>query len=836
MKLSQNLGKDCIRLVILVLLLNQFHGTDFVKGAADGGGNDLPGMVYSEVEVTFQGEKDLKHFFRTGFIPDHYNVRRGPGTEVTLRFVVNSHELRTLRQSQVPLRVIIPDLSAHYRKQPTLTVDEMRGFEQTSGLRGFEFGSMGGYYTFAEVESELDSMRKRFPDLITEKRSLGKSHEGRDLWMVRISDTPREREEDEPQVLYTALHHAREPGSMMTLMYFMYYLLEHYGEDPEVTFLVDNRELYFIPVVNPDGYVHNQTTNPNGGGYWRKNMYRINGWVYGVDLNRNYGYKWGYDDLGSSPDSTWGNYRGPAPFSEPETRAIRDFLLTKQIRLALNYHTYFDALLYPWGYTQTVLPPDSGIFFEYAADMTAENRYVYGTADEAIGYATNGDANDWMYGNRDKPKVLAMTPEVGGLDDGGFWPLPDKIIPLARENMPANLYLARAAGGLVKPELRQIIGLSENTRTALPGDSIQLVVGPWNAGLGMASDITLTLNTEDPNLTVLNGRTAVQEIPGRSRSMADSFTIVIDKNTPYGHRAPFTISASGEGTQLRISPGGILVGEAAVLFAENFSQLSSDWYQSSGWSIDSTSYHSAPVSISDSPGGDYLPGARKRLFMKDSVDLREAVHAYLRFWSRWDIESNRDAGYVEASANGEEWIALSGDHTVPGSGKGAQREDVPVYQGVQRDWIQETVDLTRFCGGWVHLRFSLEVDYFREADGWYLDDIQVLTFDETPSVAAGEGKHVAESVTLHQNYPNPFNQRTVFRYTLPRESYVTLIVYDLTGRVVRTLVDGRMAAGETVIHWNPVDQTGQPVSSGVYLYRLTVNREQSFTRKLLLLR
>src|SRR5690606_22160109 len=150
--------------------------------------------------------------------------------------------------------------------------------------------------------------------------------QNRPIYMVKISDNP-DLNEDEPRVLYTAMHHAREPQSMMTLIYFMYYLLENYNSDPSVKYLVDNRELYFIPIVNPDGYEYNRQTSPGGGGMWRKNR-RNNGSSYGVDLNRNYGPMayWNAPGGGSSTSPSSDTYRGTAPFSEPEISSIKDFL------------------------------------------------------------------------------------------------------------------------------------------------------------------------------------------------------------------------------------------------------------------------------------------------------------------------------------------------------------------------------------------------------------------------------------------------------------------------------------------------------------------------------
>ncbi len=221
---------------------------------------------------------------------------------------VNESELSELQQSGLSYQVLIDDWKAYYNSLPVLTDDQkaivQMESEMSMGVSGFKFGSMGGYYTFAEIVSDLDSMFQLYPNLITEKYSIGTSVEGRTIWAVKISDNPNINE-DEPAVGFDALVHAREPQSMATQMYFIWYLLENYGTDPEVTYLVDNREIYCVPCFNPDGYEYNRQTDPNGGGFWRKNQREtMDGFVYGVDLNRNFGYKWGYNNIGSSPDPT----------------------------------------------------------------------------------------------------------------------------------------------------------------------------------------------------------------------------------------------------------------------------------------------------------------------------------------------------------------------------------------------------------------------------------------------------------------------------------------------------------------------------------------------------
>ncbi len=357
---------------------------------------------------------------------------------LALRTVLSAREVEAARAAGVEVEVLVGDVTAHYLATRRGTCPQG---SDASRIEANLCGPMGGYLTFGGVVRALDSLAARYPEIVTPKVSLGQTWEGRDVWLVEISDAPGV-DEDEPEVLYTGVHHAREPGSMMAVLYFMVYLAEHYGTDPEVTELVDGRRLFFVPVVNPDGYVFNETTNPEGGGLWRKNLRDNGDGSFGVDPNRNYGYEWGHDDLGSSsfPDSPV--YRGPAPFSEPEVAAIRDFLEGgRRVTAAFHYHTYSDLLLYPWGYTQDEQTPDAAAFAALGDALTRANGYLAGQTSEIL-YFTNGDAIDWTYGEQStKPKAFAFLPEVGY----DFWPDPIDVYALADENLEANLLLAQSA-------------------------------------------------------------------------------------------------------------------------------------------------------------------------------------------------------------------------------------------------------------------------------------------------------------------------------------------------------------------------------------------------------
>jgi murein tripeptide amidase MpaA len=248
---------------------------------------NLYSQNYKEVKIYLNSKIDVQTLIDAGMEFDHLNINK----DNTISVFVSENDFTILQASEFNYEILINDWFAYYQNLPKMTEAEknqtLQEIEQDYGIMGFNYGSMGGFYTLAEVIGELDEMFAQYPSLITQKVSIGTTVENRPIYMVKISDNPTVSE-NEPQALYTALHHAREPESMEQMIFFMFYLLENYGTNPEVTYLVNNRELYFVPVLNPDGYQYNYVTNPAGGGMWRKNRRLNAGGSYGIDLNRNY--------------------------------------------------------------------------------------------------------------------------------------------------------------------------------------------------------------------------------------------------------------------------------------------------------------------------------------------------------------------------------------------------------------------------------------------------------------------------------------------------------------------------------------------------------------------
>ncbi|WP_372367777.1 M14 family metallopeptidase [Candidatus Uabimicrobium sp. HlEnr_7] len=358
-----------------------------------------------------------------------------------IRLPLTPTEITKLDKSNISYKIIIENLSEFYAQRNHQDLADAQK-SLSAAKTEMKLGSMGGYFTVEEVTENLDYLFKKYSkkNLITAKKSIGKTVNGRDIYMVKISDNATKNEQQtEAQIMYTAAHHACEPAGLMTVFYFMYYILENYETDKRVRSIVDNRELFFIPLVNPDGYAYNQKTNPNGGGLWRKNRNKT-----GVDLNRNYGPKkyWNYKNKGSSDDPSEVTYRGTQPFSENETQAIRNFVATKNIRLNLNYHAFGNVVYYPWAHKDVVASPHC---LPLMKELTRVNGYSYGSSDKMI-YPIRGDADDWLL---ETQNILSVTPEVGGWWDG-FWPSPKQIFRLAKQNIDANLSAAEYVDQLDK--------------------------------------------------------------------------------------------------------------------------------------------------------------------------------------------------------------------------------------------------------------------------------------------------------------------------------------------------------------------------------------------------
>ncbi|MFJ8006521.1 M14 family metallopeptidase [Streptomyces fagopyri] len=299
-------------------------------------------------------------------------------------------------------------------------------------LRLLDFPSADAkYHNYAEANAEIDQRLAAHPGIMS-KRVIGKSYQGRDIIAVKVSDNVA-TDENEPEVLLTFHQHAREHLTVEMALYLLRELGAGYGSDSRVTNMVNNREIWIVPDLNPDGGEYDIAT----GSYrsWRKNRQPNSGSSYvGTDLNRNWNYRWGCCG-GSSGSTSSETYRGASAESAPEVKVVADFVRGRvvggkqQIRAGIDFHTYSELVLWPFGYTTAdtatgMTADDAAAFKAVGRKMAASNGYTPEQSSDL--YITDGSIDDYLWGTQ---KIFDFTFEMypTSSSGGGFYP-PDEVI------------------------------------------------------------------------------------------------------------------------------------------------------------------------------------------------------------------------------------------------------------------------------------------------------------------------------------------------------------------------------------------------------------------------
>ena len=670
----------------------------------------------------------------------------------TVQVLADAADRERLASLGVAYTVLHDDLAAFYAERAR---QDGGGDSTTLGAwltPAFGSGSLGSYYTWTEVVSVLDQIHAAYPALTTPKFSIGQTVEGRDIWAMKISDNP-EIDEAEPEVRFDSMHHSREPQSMQTTIWAMLCLLENYGTDARATYLVDEREMWFLPVVNPDGYVYNETTNPGGGGLWRKNR-RDTGGPIGVDLNRNYSFQWGFDNIGSSPNQSSEVYRGPSAASEPEVQAMEAFIDSRDFQTALSTHTFGNYWLTPWGYT-TADPPDVAEITEISALVTMINNYLFGPGSVILSPA-NGVTDDYDYGVHG---TFAWTPEIGSSGDG-FWPAPSRIVPLAQENEESFLGSAHAAGAYVLLEDLAFADQGDGDGSFEAGETFEVTTNLRNSGRGGAT-VDVALSSGDPEIVIGTGAASVGSVGAfSSASNATPLSFSIQAGTPSGTSLSVTVSVTYEGYTQDFDES-FIVGEERLFVVDDLevdvgwtAGLPGDTAATGLWEwgdpVGTTSSgqpsnpedDASPSGVncfttgngSTTAGGDDVDDGLTTL-ISPAIDLSGVSLAVLRY-QRWftNLTVLDDTLQIALSDDdGSSWVTL---------------EDVT---GNQNQWsdvsfvVNDFVSLTES----VRLRVIAEDDPNNSLTEAAFDELSVLVYDDTPRMNVYGRAQVGTPLALH---------------------------------------------------------------------------------------
>ncbi|MBM3316324.1 MAG: hypothetical protein FJY75_00585 [Candidatus Eisenbacteria bacterium] len=717
-------------------------------------------------------------------LPDLDPMKVRPDREIIL--VSDAEQVAELEALGFVVEIQIADMEEHYAAQ-------------REGYRNF-----GLLYTYSEMIAHLDAIHALYPEITTPKFSIGTSIEGREIWAMKVSDNPN-IDENEPEVGFDGLTHAREPITVNVLIETIYELCENYGTDPEITFLVDNREIFFVPVLNPDGYLYNEQTYPNGGGMWRKNRRAPVGGCYGVDLNRNFPYQWGGG--GSSSDPCNDTYRGTAPASEPETQALINFTAGRQFVTYDTYHSVAGMVLIPWSYT-TAHTPDDALFRQMAGTMAGMAGYAYGQPPELL-YICSGTSTDWLYGEQMlKPKIFAFCTEVDG---SGFWPTDAEVPGLVAENIPKNLYLIKIAGGYPALAAAELSG-GDGNGLPDPGETLDLVATLQNLSpIRGAQNVVVTLSTLDAYVQLHDAQAAIGHIPagGSGGNAADPFSFTVDPACPPGHELTVTVRVTADAFDVPYAFTWT-VGQPPSFLADDMESGQGEWTHApvnAGW-VDqwhlSTERNHTPGGTTSWKFGDtgagtyahYADGALET----PAVDIGAA--AQLRFWHWMDAEESSyyqgrayDGGVIELSVNGGGWTQvapLNGyTHTIRAGGNpGPFPADTPVFSGTF-GWREDRVDLAGPAA--VRLRFRFGSDGAVAREGWHIDDVLIVDLSDTnsPPMAPllvgpldGETVQTASPALIVANAgdPDPGDELT-YAFRVYGDALLTELIVEIDGVV-----------------------------------------------------
>ena len=735
--------------------------------------------IFYKLKIDYSNGEDLVELANNGVCIDH-------GFNKKNHFFISdfsASDLDKIKSLGFTYEILIEDVTSFYQnrnkselklKSNEYCIDENNDYITPNNYDIKDGNDFGGFYTYEEMLDELDDMYSQYPNLITQRTNLKdeeyiesphihETYEGRFLQLVKISDNPQTNEE-EPQILYTALHHAREPGSMQQLIYFMWYLLENYESNDSIKQIIDNSELYFVPCVNPDGYVYNQTNEPNGGGMWRKNR-RDN---HGVDNNRNYSF---IDENGNevwNTSGTTGNpngntYAGNEPFSEAENRAIRYLIESKNFKLALNNHTYGNLLLYPYGYDYNQPTEDNEIYEFISSELVSENNY-----DNIISadlYPAAGDSDDFMYGmlttedNQTREKIFAMTPEIGS----SFWPQSSTIEDLCKGMIKLNLTAAKMIGNYAR--------LKDNSSTFInnlnfESNFIFQRLGISNNSEFSVSIIPISSNIESVSSTITINSAQIGE------AINDSFDISLNESIQEGENVIYKYLLNNGLYDEEITVTKIY-GQTQTIIEDDSDNYVNHWHDDSEWSNTYEEYFSPQSSITDSPYSNYSNNSEEIIQLIDPINLSGFVYAEINFDAKWNIESGYDYVQLEISNdNGNSWIPQCGKYTRKGIETHDFALDEPLYDGNQSQWINETVSLTDYLNEDIFIRFKLYTDGGLRRDGFYFDNFKIKGISENLGISEIEQ-------VIFDIYPNPTGNYINIRSEVKINK---LEIFDLMGK------------------------------------------------------
>ncbi|MCB2198801.1 T9SS type A sorting domain-containing protein [bacterium] len=807
-------------------------------------------------EATALNPADAQALVRGGLIVDRIQQNRAV-------LYLSDREADSLRGAGYTIE-FLPDLA---RERAQLLAD---GLDETDD-----------YHTYETLTAELQSIARDNPGL-TRLSSIGQSVQGRELWLMEISDNVLE-EEEEPEFAYLSSMHGDEVVGKENCMQFIHYLLDNYDSNTEIQNLIDETHIYIVPSINPDGTVVGARFNANG-----------------VDLNRNF------------PDRIADPYDWELD-REPETVAMMGFFAAHSPVLAANFHGGVYVVNYPWDTNPdgqavyTICPDDTwyinaGLTYASLNPMMANStQFPNGITNGADWYSITGGMQDWTYKWRG---CLHFTIELS--DD--HWPPADDLPTYWDDNRDAMIELMHAAHQGIRGVVTDAYtGEPVYASITLGDNPIQVFPDP---------DLGDYYRLADPGHHVLH-----IEAPGYRSVSSPTIRVMSGSFSRYDVQLypevdPYLAFDFEEGV------GEFTHGYATEGFGDQ-------WHLST---MRSNSGSTAWKCGASGEGG--YDNDLDAVLISPVIELQ--ANTELSFWQFVDTEISAthypeayDGARLEILPEGEtEWILLTPiggyEHTVRNTdGNTALPQDAPIWAG-GINGLHTRFDLSDYAGV-VQLRWRFVSDVSVSREGWYIDDAKFratdggylailpgrVEFEDTDvdasseltvtlenrglsdltitdiqldapfssnwdaetqsSIASGEsisltltfspgseGVHQGQMVVSYDDtntvavdltgtalpvnsvddpdlptefaisspWPNPFNSSVSVRVSLPTASDVRISLFNLLGQRVRDIQYGSLSAGRHTLHWNGRSDSGANVSSGQYFLRLRAGERE----------
>ena len=566
----------------------------------------------------------------------------------------------------------------------------------------------------------IDSMVKNNP--LVSAETLGVSYQGRPMIAVKIG--PKGDSPQRPNVLFMATYHAREWAATEMALRLIKYLAAAPGSNARVDSLVQARDIWILPVANPDGFEYTFT----GDRLWRKTRSPQAGGAVGVDMNRNHRQNWGLDEVGSSSDPTSDIYRGTSPASEIETRNVEAFHAKHPPVVSVSYHTYAGLLLFSPSAVYGQLSADLPVYRTLAGtnqrpavrDNLPGSQRTYESPNTSWTlYTTNGEYNDWASA---KFGTLSFTPEISS----GY-------------NSSINYYGFQFPDD--ESQLQQLF--LDNLPFAL--DAIESARDPFayvSPTTFFHSD-RVVLESVSPTIQATVPAAAAS---GAKVSAPGSLTFRIDTLNSGKYTRRLVATPAARPTSLTIAAGGL--SAAFNVLAINGAELNETGWSGAQFTRDSTFAMAGKYSWFTQSGGD---------LKSPVIDVpADADTVSLTFWTRY-----AGSGFTEfpfADVN----LSVDG---------GASFQRVMRLEGFAPLFYPEQVVIGGVKGK--HIVF----DFVATGLPWNLDEIAVVAHGAVTSVPATTGVALRPS-------ENPVRHSVVY-FAWPYGNAVgDILAYDFSGRLV----------------------------------------------------